>query len=122
MTDFRFPSSLRLHHSAEFDAVFKQVKLRVSNPAFLALARENPGVERRLGLVVGRKAAARAVDRNRLKRLIRESFRRNCQLEGLDVVIVARPAARAYSNEQVFEVLSGMWRELASKQSRQECK
>lgn len=45
----------------------------------------------RLGLIVGRKAASRAVIRNSLKRLVRESFRlQQAELGALDLVVQAR--------------------------------
>jgi len=45
----------------------------------------------RLGVVVGRKALPRAVDRNRFKRLVREQFRKvTAQLPPLDIVVQAQ--------------------------------
>lgn len=45
----------------------------------------------RLGLVVAKRNVKLAVARNKLKRLIRESFRRQqVQLNGLDVVVVVK--------------------------------
>ena len=45
----------------------------------------------RLGIVVGRKAFPRAVDRNRFKRLVREQFRKVfARLQPLDIVVQAQ--------------------------------
>ena len=49
----------------------------------------------RLGLVVGKKLLKKAVDRNRVKRIVRENFRlRRCQLPAYDLVVrlAAKPA------------------------------
>ena len=60
----------------------------------LARARDLP--EARLGLAISRRAAKRAVDRNKLKRLARESFRLQEQLPGWDFIVMAKlGAARA---------------------------
>ena len=54
-----------------------------------------PGSGARLGLVIGKKLLRRAVDRNRVKRCIRESFRlRRSDLPACDLIVrlIARPA------------------------------
>lgn len=56
----------------------------------LIVAKASSGA--RLGLAVGRRSAARAVARNRLKRLAREAFRQ-ASLPPLDIVVSARPNA-----------------------------
>jgi len=56
----------------------------------------------RLGLAVSKKQARRSVDRNRLKRLIREAFRRHrAKLPDLDIVVMVRARA-ASANKQVL--------------------
>lgn len=53
----------------------------------------------RLGLAISKKGARRAVDRNRLKRLVRETFRhRKQELEGLQLVAIARSSAISADN------------------------
>ena len=49
--------------------------------------------------------------RNRIKRIVRESFRQHQeQLVGLDVVVMNQPAAKTGSNGQLFDSLSAHWR------------
>lgn len=51
------------------------------------------------------------MDRNRLKRLIRESFRhRQNDLAGLDVVVMARPTAAAVESETLRESLGSLFK------------
>lgn len=118
MADHGFPPSQRLRRPGEFDAVFKKAQLRVNYRALLFLAKPNDMNHSRLGIVVGKKAAPRAVERNRLKRLMRESFRLNCTMETVDIVIVARPPARDYPNRQLLELMNQAWRELEEKERR----
>ena len=82
----------RLTRSAEFDRVYRQGR-SFANRHLAVYAFPRPGEEAtRLGLSVGRKVGG-AVDRNRVKRLLREAFatRRDAIAGAHDVVIVARP-------------------------------
>ena len=67
----------------------------------------------RLGMAVSRKAAHHAVVRNRVKRIIRESFRlQKDSLCGLDVVVIARPGIATRDNEQMRKALESHWKRL----------
>jgi ribonuclease P protein component len=82
----------RLTRSAEFDRVYRQGR-SFANRHLAVYAFPRPGEEStRLGLSVGRKVGG-AVERNRVKRLLREAFatRRDAITGAHDVVIVARP-------------------------------
>jgi len=61
-------------------------------------------------MAVSTRAAGNSVRRNRLRRLIRESFRMHRQeLPAVDVLVTARPAAAQATNRAVFESLAGLW-------------
>lgn len=86
----RFRSCNRLKRPEEFKCVFSS-KHRSSDKSFLFLARNNDINLARLGLAIPKKHIHRSVDRNRLKRIIRESFRlRQKQLAGKDIVVVVK--------------------------------
>jgi ribonuclease P protein component len=87
-----FTPDQRLHSPAEFGRVFAE-PVRSSDRFFTVLARSTDRPVARLGLTVSRRNARRAVDRNRLKRLARESFRHQPALPPWDFVVLARPGA-----------------------------
>jgi len=67
----------------------------------------------RLGLAISKKNAKRAVDRNRIKRIIRESFRLNRHtLPMIDLVVMAKPITRQAENAQIFASLDQHWKKL----------
>lgn len=80
-----------------------------------------PGSEARLGMVIGKKLLRRAVDRNRVKRCIRECFRRRRPaLPACDLIVrlISRPATVddktiAVDLQVLFDKLPGRLRSLA---------
>jgi ribonuclease P protein component len=95
-TAVRRPGVLR--QPDRFEAILRS-GIRVSTRNFIARALANELAIARLGLVAGRRAAPRAVDRNRAKRLVREAFRGNGGLfGGYDVTIQWRGDLRAFEN------------------------
>jgi len=91
----------RLSRSAEFERVYRQGR-SVSNRHLVLYSFPNESVDRpRLGLSVSRKVGG-AVERNHVKRLLREAFD-GAQSElsaGHDVVVVARPEARELAERE----------------------
>jgi len=67
----------------------------------------------RVGLVVAKKNVRKAVDRNRIKRLIRESFRHHLpELPSLDIVVLVRKEAAQADNGQLLMALDKLWSRL----------
>src|SRR5699024_1996593 len=70
------PRRARLRRAADF-AALRRAEGRVRGTFFLLRYGPSEGPTARLGLAVSRKVSPRAVERNRIKRQIRESFRRH---------------------------------------------
>src|SRR5512144_2617003 len=111
----RFRPRQRLRTRAEFDRVFRR-GLRLEGGLFTLLAAPNGGREDRLGLVVGRRFGG-AVQRNRARRLLRESFRRleRGARPGLDLVILARAGLGGRGLSEVEDELQRRLAELAGR-------
>lgn len=109
-----FPRDLRLTGSAQFQRVFKNARLRYTAAAVVVLAADNNLGFARLGLAISRKMARRAVTRNRIKRVIRDSFR--CQrqaLPSMDIVVVGKPGTGKITNAELRSVLERHWERLS---------
>ena len=70
----------------------------------------------RLGMAVAVKVAGGAVARNRLRRIIRESFRlHQRELPAVDLVVGARPAARAAQASALRASLASLWKKVGER-------
>ncbi|MGD2119935.1 MAG: ribonuclease P protein component [Chromatiales bacterium] len=115
VTGNRFRKANRLLRAVEFQSVFEH-PVRSVDACFTILAKQNQSATARLGLAISKKNLRRAVDRNRIKRLARESFRRNAAgLAGLDLVIMAKQSTATRHNAELLESLQNHWSKLASK-------
>lgn len=96
---------------------------RSRDKLFTVLARDNKSAVARLGLAISKKHCRKATARNRIKRMIRESFRQHqAQLVGLDIVVINQPAAVLADNSAMNESLERHWQRsktAAHKQTKQ---
>lgn len=112
MGAFRFPRAARLLKPGDF-ARLRQASRRVGSRYFSAEYRSTEDTAARLGLAVSRRVSKLAVQRNRLKRLVRESFRRNrAALAAVDVLVISRSAAVKAPGPELLADLELLWSRL----------
>lgn len=117
---FTFGKSLRLLNARDYRGVFDNAQLKISHQRLLILARSNSSKTPRLGLVIAKKNIRLAVQRNRIKRILRESFRlRQETLIGLDIVVLARRGLDDLDNQQLHQLFLQQWQRLEKKHVKQ---
>ncbi len=111
-----FGKNLRLLCSGDFQTVFDDAPFRASHQHFLILSRFNQRPQGRIGLVVAKKHLSHAVQRNRIKRLVREEFRLQQQaFAGLDVIVLSRKGLADLSNDDFRKQLGQQWQRIFKK-------
>lgn len=111
-----FPKQNRLLNAREYQSVFDKPDLRLSHPNFLILCRINFQTSSRLGMVIAKKNLRLATQRNRVKRLIRETFRhQQHQFNHLDVIVLARRNLDTLDNPEIVKILNKQWKRIQKK-------
>lgn len=107
-----FPRESRLVRQDDFNLVFSGPK-RYVNDLFTIHAKKTTFGLARLGLAIAKRCAKKAVERNRLKRIVRESFRTHremlCQF---DLVVMCRPKALIATNTELSDSLIKLWNQV----------
>ncbi|WP_338622914.1 ribonuclease P protein component [Agarivorans sp. OAG1] len=107
-----FSRELRLLTPMHFKHVFSN-PVRVGSPQLTILAKSNTLEHPRLGLAVSKKSVKLAVGRNRIKRLVRESFRlHQHKLPAVDIVVISKNGISDLDNKDLTKLLEKSWRRL----------
>lgn len=105
----RFGKQSRLLDAGAYSRVFDKAT-RSRDNWFTVLCRRNDLEFARLGLAISKKNCRKAAARNRIKRLVRESFRgHQAMLAGLDIVVMNKRSTADATNAALFDSLSGHW-------------
>ena len=102
---------MRLDNSLDFSNCFLRGK-RTSTHAFMIHYLENDLEYGRLGIRVAKKKIKKAVERNRIKRIAREVFRKG-NFKGIDMVLVLRNEKK-FEYEKCYEQINEIFKTLKS--------
>lgn len=107
-----FPRTNRLLTKLEFKSVFDQSR-KVTQKHLLVLFKPNSQVQNRLGVIVSKRVAKKAVTRNTIKRIMRESFRLNQDsFLGLDMIVIARQYCDTLEKVELRRGIDKLWEKL----------
>jgi len=99
---------------SDFQRVFKHGR-KNRGALFTLIYCKNGGKGARLGLAIAKRHVPLAVERNRVRRIIRESFRQHqLALSGHDFVVIAQNTLLELSNARLQEDLNQQWKTLAN--------
>jgi len=109
----RLTKLCRLTKPVEYQHVFSGAE-KIAGNGFNALVRANELGMARLGLIISKKCSRKAVLRNRIKRIVRESFRLNQEmLGGHDIIIIGQSGVAKKPSYQLRVILSRLWNEIS---------
>jgi ribonuclease P protein component len=99
----RFPASRRVTRSSDFERLLRDGERRAQSGYMVYFQRRERGPAR-LGLLVTRRHSRHAVERNRLKRCVREAFRHEQARMGAIDVLVRPPYGASAGAEMIATV------------------
>ncbi|MBQ0723788.1 MAG: ribonuclease P protein component [Cycloclasticus sp.] len=104
----------RLNNAADYATVFKGAS-RKTDLFFTILSRANNGKRPRLGLAIAKKNVKKATQRNIIKRVVRESFRRQKNdLKKQDFVVLCRNQANKANKKELADSIQAYWGKMKS--------
>lgn len=102
---FGFSTEKRLRSKANFQYVFKNARRLNSTMIRVLYCHHDNTKYARLGVIIRKKDVAHAVERNRIRRIVRDVFRQQ-KLFGLDIVIFAKSNAQTVSNQALAKCVA----------------
>jgi ribonuclease P protein component len=114
MSGQRFPRAARLLQPAQFDPVLRTGS-RHHSALFRAHVLANGQDGARLGITVAKRNVSLSVQRNRLRRHIRELYRaKRPELTGFDIVVIAKAGCATHENARLRQDLSQLFVTIAA--------
>lgn len=113
MVRFGFTKQKRLLKARDFQRVFDRSSAKVSSRVMLLIAAPNDLSQPRIGFIIAKKQVRLAVKRNRIKRVIRETFRHlDSEDFSYDVILLARKGVDQQSNRKIRSEFEHLWQKL----------
>ena len=105
----QFSRAMKMNNQRDFSLVFRSGK-RLRGGGLTVITVDNSVGHPRLGLAIAKKPLKLACHRNRLKRVIRDSFRRNQSFfSNIDIVVLSRTDIRELDSGQIRASLERHW-------------
>lgn len=112
MVQYAFSRELRLLTPGDFKPVFSN-PTRAASPQLTLLAIPNGHQHPRIGMTIAKKHVRKACQRNRIKRVIRDSFRRHQHdLPAVDIVVIGKKGLDELDNAALHKLVDKLWRKL----------
>ena len=109
---YKFQPRRRLKKNKDFRSVLSKSK-KVSQSYLVGVYQPNDKPHARLGVAVSKRVAKLAVVRNRIKRVIRESFRLSqSRLPAIDIVVIIRSEGGHVDKKGLRETIDKLWKKL----------
>ncbi|GLQ32912.1 ribonuclease P protein component [Litoribrevibacter albus] len=119
MSGYSYPKQLRLLTGRDYNQVFSHSQFKVSGPLGVFIATPNSLSHPRLGFVIAKKKVKLAVDRNRIKRVMRDNYRLNQhKLPSVDIVFIARPGLGTKENLAITKFCNYAWHKLSEQHKK----
>jgi ribonuclease P protein component len=116
VTHYEYPRELRLLTPADFQYVFNNPPVKAVTAQVTVLAKPNSLSHPRLGVTVSKKRARLAVQRNRIKRIMRETYRlQQHKLPGFDIIVIAKPGITQLDNPALHDLMNYLWQKLSKR-------
>jgi ribonuclease P protein component len=111
--DLTFKKSSRLLNKKAYSFVFHKAQ-RTKVKYITMLHRINASTQPRLGIIIPKKQVKRAVHRNQIKRVVRESFRMNQHtMCGIDIVFLGYKGIELLSRAELRQHVDALWERMS---------
>lgn len=112
----QYAKSQRIADRADIQRIFSTKKSVGARGISVFYLKKSVSDVARIAIIVSKKSAKLAVQRNRIRRIVRESFRHSQhRLVGCDIIVLIRQAAEALTNQQLRQLTDEQWKKISPK-------